>query len=569
MKNWKKISTLVMAVILASGTLSGCGKKSVPVGVDTKNPTIEIMTSANNMDSANQDSPVVQAMQKHLGKAMSEKYGKEYDEVTLDFQWVISSAYGEKVTAALGANEYPHVMLVTTRNSAIIQNSKHGTFWDITFAFDAKDKEGNYLYPHLAQANKTIKKNISVDGKVNGIYRSRELGRQGMTFRQDWIDNLGEAKLGFTGNPKTIEDLDKMMEQFTIGDPDGNGVNDTYGMIITSYLDGPLNNLAIWMGSPNEWGYDEETDQWKPWFMSQGYFDAMTKLREWYAAGYINKNMATADPNTWDQDFLNSKAGIQIDVADRARRNATNIASLNPNAVVDVVGYLKKDADAEVRILPTTGYSGYYVLPKQMVTTEEELDFVLSVLDECNGDEIANMCNYGLLDTHYFIDETGNAQKYTKDYFMKTEKLSEDEATAKADSLAKDYRDLNQFAMGTDPNVGIKGAYANEVAKKVDEVYAENRSHAEASANPMAPYTSDIYARSGTTLDGIIAEAKVNYIIGTWDEEMYKSKVEEWLKMDGRLVMEDYKFAYEDDESNYDEDGNLVIPDNCKFDFKF
>lgn len=566
MKDWKKTSTLVMAVILAAGTVSGCGKKSVPVDINSNNPKIEIMTSANNMNPAGDNSPVVLEMEKHLGKKMSEKYGKQYDTVDLDINWVASSAYGEKVTASLGANEYPHVMLVTARNSAIIQNSKHGTFWDITHAFTAKDKKyvteenlEGYLYPHLAKANKITNKNISVDGMINGIYRARELGRQGMTFRKDWLNNLG------LDTPETIDDLDEMMRLFTTGDPDGNGKDDTFGMIITSYLDGPLDNLAIWMGAPNEWGYDEKTDQWKPTFMSQGYFDAMTKLREWYAAGYINGNMATMDPNKWDEPFVNGEGGIQIDVADRARRNASKM--MQKDAIVDVVGYVKKDENTPPRTLPTTGYSGYYVLPKQMVTTDDELDFVLSVMDECNGNEISNMCNYGILGTHYIIDDSGNAQKFTKDYLVKTKGMSEDEATSKANELAKDYNDLNQFAMGTDPDVGIKGAYANNVAKKVDEVYKDNRNWA--AINPMAPYTSDIYARSGTTLDSIIAEATINYITGSWTEAKYKAKVQEWLTMDGSLVMDDYKFAYEDDKSNYDDDGKLVIPDEYKSDFKF
>ncbi len=568
MNNYKRISTLVMAVVLAGGVLAGCGEKSVPIGIDTNNPRIEVMTSANKMDSAPPESPVVQAMEKHLGEKMSEKYGKQYDKVSLAINWVISTAYGEKVTAALGASEYPHVMLVTARNSSIIQNSKHGTFWDLSSAFDAKDEKyvtdenpEGYVYPHLAKASKITNKNIAIDGMINGIYRARTIGRQGMTFRKDWLNNLG------LDTPETIDDLDEMMRLFTEGDPDGNGQKDTYGMIITTYLDGPLNNLAIWMGSPNEWGYDEETDQWKPWFMSEGYFNALTKLREWYAAGYINQNMATFDANSWDQPFLNGEGGIQIDVADRARRNATNIADKNPKAIVDVIGYVKKDAESEPKTLPTTGYNGYYVVPKQMVETEAELDFVLSVLDECNGNEISNMCNYGLEGMHYIIDETGAAQKFTKDYLVATEGMSDDEATVKSDSLAKDYNDLNQFAMGVDPNVGIKAAYANEVAAKVDWVYKDNENWAV--INPMAPYTSEMYSMSGTTLDGIIAEAKVNYIVGKWDEAQYKSKIEEWLKMDGELVMEDYKFAYEDDKGNYDDDGNLVIPEEYRFKFKF
>ncbi|MGN0180837.1 MAG: extracellular solute-binding protein, partial [Candidatus Ornithomonoglobus sp.] len=271
MNNWKKISMLVIAMGLAAGVLAGCGSEPIPVGIDTSEPSISVMTSATKTNPAGQDSPVVQEIERYLGEAMSKKYDKQYDKVNLDLQWVATTAYGEKVTAAMGANEYPHVMLVTTRNSSVIQNSKAGTFWDITDAFtktDAKyvseENPEGYVYPKLAQANATVNRNISVDGKIFGVYRARVIGRQGVTIRKDWLDNLGLEI------PKTIDDFEEVLKQFTVGDPDGNGKDDTYGMIVTSYLDGPLHNLAVWMGSPNEWGYDESTGEWKPWFMSQG-----------------------------------------------------------------------------------------------------------------------------------------------------------------------------------------------------------------------------------------------------------------------------------------------------------
>ncbi|MGN0183443.1 MAG: hypothetical protein ACI4DP_13710, partial [Candidatus Ornithomonoglobus sp.] len=280
----------------------------------------------------------------------------------------------------------------------------------------------------------------------------------------------------------------------------------------------------------------------------QGYFDAMTKMREWYEAGYINSNMATLDPNSWDNDFLNGIGGVQIDVADRARRNASNILKNDPDAVVDVFGYVTRDADAEPVIWPTTGYNGYYVFPTPTVGTEEDLDFILSVLDECNGEYIVDLCNYGILDRNYTIDENGKAVKNTDP------------------SLTAEYDDLNQFSMGIAPTK-LSTAYANKTAETVEKVQTENEQYAV--INPMAPYTSDTYSMSGTQLDAIISEARTNYIVGKIDEKGYETAIKQWLKMDGDLVCQDYKNAYEADEGNLDENGNAIVPDEFKYDFKF
>lgn len=547
--NWKRIFMTAIAMMLAAGSLAGCGDEPQPVGIDTATPGFTVMTTATRTEPAGPDSPVVQEMKRYLAEKMSEKYNREYEQLNMDIQWTATSAYDEKVTAAMGAGEFPHVMCVTTRNSSVIQNSRAGTFWDITDAFTKTDpkyvSEENpegYVYPYLAQANPTTNRNISVDGRIYGIYRAREIGRQGVTIRKDWLDKLG------LDIPKTIDDFEEVLRAFTEDDPDGNGIDDTYGMIVTVFLEGPLRNLATWMGSPNSWGYDEEAQMWKPWYMSEGFFEALTKMREWYAAGYINSNMATLDANSWDNDFLNGIAGVQIDIATRARRNATNILENNPDAVVDVFGYVTKDENTEPRTWPTTGHNGYYVFPKKTVQNEEDLDFILSVLDECNSEYVLDLCNYGIEGRNYTLDEEGNVIKKTE-----TE-------------LVKEYDDLPQFSMGVAP-MKLSLAYTNEVDKKLQTVYEENEKYAV--ANPMEPYTSDAYSISGTQLDAIVEEAEVNYITGKIDEEGYKNAMEQWMQMDGDMVCEDYGNAYADDESNWDENGNIIIPDEYKYEFRF
>lgn len=550
MAKLKKISAAILCAVLASGTLTGCfGSDPIPIDKESSAPSIVIMTSATKSTPAGQDSPVVQEIQRYLGEKMSEKYGKDYEKIHLDIQWVASAAYNEKVIAAMGASEFPHVMLIAETNSSVIQNAKAGSFWDITDAFTKTDKKyiteenpNGYVYPYLAQANETTNRNISVDGKIYGLYRNRILGRQGVTIRKDWLDNLG------LDMPETIADFENVLRAFTEDDPDGNGKDDTYGMIITVFLEGPLRNLAVWMGSPNEWGYDEEAGQWKPWFMSEGYFNALTKLREWYAAGYINKNMATLDSNSWDVDFLNGLAGVQIDIATRARKNANNIKKTIPDAEVDVFGYVKKDENSEPRTWPTTGHNGYYVFPVEAVGSEEDLDFILSVLDECNSEYVINLCNYGIEGRNYTLDEEGRALK------------NEDP------ELIKEYDDLPQFSMGIAPT-SLTTSFTNNVDRKLDSVHAENEKYA--ITNPMAPYTSDTYAINGSQLDMIVEEAQINYILGTIDEQGYRDAMDQWIKMDGDLVCEDYRKAYESDSSNLDEDGKVMIPDEFKAKFMF
>ena len=54
--------------------------------------------------------------------------------------------------------------------------------------------------------NAQVYKNISIDGKVFGIFRSRPLARAGIIFRKDWMERLNIAE------PTTVDELVQMIE---------------------------------------------------------------------------------------------------------------------------------------------------------------------------------------------------------------------------------------------------------------------------------------------------------------------------------------------------------------------
>ena len=257
-KTWKKIASVSIAAMMLTGALAGCGGGGT-ASIDLENPSVTVMTKAFQAESAPADSPVVQALEEFLG-------------TKLNFIWTPSTSYDEKVTATMGSGQYPHIMLVGSANSSVIQNSRAGTFWEITDKFDDAAS-----FPNLSQANPMVNHNISIDGKVYGVYRARTVGRAGVTIRQDWLDNVG------LGIPTTIDEFYEVLKAFKEKDPDKNGQDDTFGMIVTNYLDGPLNNLAIWMGAPNGWGLNEETGQLEPAFMSEGFFEALDFMKKCYS----------------------------------------------------------------------------------------------------------------------------------------------------------------------------------------------------------------------------------------------------------------------------------------------
>lgn len=496
---WKKIATTACAVAILAGSLAGCNG-SGGGSIDKENPSLNVMTMAYQVESASPNSPVMEALQEYLG-------------TKLDVSWIPSSGYGEKVTAAMGSGEYPHVMLVTEKNSSVIQNSRGGTFWELGHKINDSAK-----YPNLSQSNEVVLNNISIDGKVYGLYRARTLGRNGMTIRKDWLKKVGLEM------PTTIDELYTTLKAFKEKDPDGNGQDDTFGMIVTT-APSTFDSLAIWFGAPNKWGLDGSGDL-GPAHLTDEYFEAVKFMKKLYDEKLINQDYATYDGAKWDEQFLSGKAGVIIDVADRARRVASNIAKIDDKAEVGVLGYVKKDAAAEAKTLPTTGYAGYFVFPKAAVKSESDLEFALTVMDKANDQKALNLMNYGIEGRHYTVDSEGFVT------------ITEDA------TLTKEFNDLNQFATGI-IEISLKKKYTTTVAKDVEDVYKDNENYVV--PNPAEPFVSDTYSRKGPQLDAIITEANTKYIVGQLTEEQYKAELERWKTNGGndyvKEINEQYKTA--------------------------
>lgn len=132
-----------------------------------------------------------------------------------------------------------------------------------------------------------------------------------MWIREDWLQHVGLAI------PRTLPEIESVLDAFTNKDPDQNGINDTYGLAASLQ-----NSFNTWMSDiswvfgmygvlPGQWNATEDD------FLSYGSIQAKAKqgletIRKWKSAGYIADEAMWQDEEMAANLFSQGKAGIIV-----------------------------------------------------------------------------------------------------------------------------------------------------------------------------------------------------------------------------------------------------------------
>ena len=251
----KQIIALVSATALAVTALAGCGKTS------EENTQTTAVSEAEG--TAKEDLPMSkypETVTVHLGGALNPNAkmpdGMSYDDnsytrflkddlnIEVVYDWVTSSSdYDEKMNLCIGSGTIPELMNVNaTQYRALL---KYDMIQPLDQYFD--DYASDILKRFVESGGEELKKYISNDkGEMMAIPApSMMVGEMNeMWIRQDWLDNLGlEA-------PRTWDEMAAVAEAFVTQDPDGNGEDDTIGIL------GPDNSNHINDIGDNQFGLD-------------------------------------------------------------------------------------------------------------------------------------------------------------------------------------------------------------------------------------------------------------------------------------------------------------------------
>jgi putative aldouronate transport system substrate-binding protein len=231
---------------------------------------------------------------------------KEMLNIEVKYLWAVPSEQAEqKFALSVSSGELPDVMQLGLLDFENFR--QQDKLADLTEAYE------KYASPILreyleADGGRTLEM-FTYDGKLLGLpsYEDPFMSTQLLWIRTDWLTKLG------LDAPTTLDELEKVAEAFSNDDPDGNGVDDTYGVsmnkdLITWGFD--ARGLFYSMGAyPKAWIKGSD-GQLIPGEIQPETKAALGKLNEWYEKGILDKEFAFKDLNKAVEDVVAGKVGI-------------------------------------------------------------------------------------------------------------------------------------------------------------------------------------------------------------------------------------------------------------------
>lgn len=531
----KRELVMLLAALTGIGcVVSGCsnssnqgGKTEVSASAGGSSATSPSATSGEIKKS---DKPI-KILAPLLGDTSPSENGEieqQLEELTgykVEVTWVPDTSYTDKVSVILASGELPDIIVAKGKDSNIISAIDDDTFWQLD----------DYIpkFENLSQMNPDIQLNASFNGKTYGIYRKRDTMRAGVIIRRDWLEKLGLQ------TPTTVDEFTDMLRAFKTQDPDGNGKDDTYGIAIPKWDGknnfGPFDQIATWFGAPNAYTIDDGGNI-IPDFLTDEYNEYLDYARSLYAEGLINQDFAVLSTDNWNDEFVNDKAGVIIDMQSRGMDLSKLMAKKNGVEGTDGSPWVTMIANVKTDngdfIVPTSGYSGMLLIPKSSVDTEDRLMEVLDFIDKSNAEEGQMLLNKGIEGLNYEFDASGNYIQLT----------IEDEALK-----AQNKADLASFAqIGTNVLDMTLPAQLTGTQIETERIAIRDGEDVKAKAvfNPIESLISDVQTLKGATLNTIISDARTMYIAGQIDKTGYDAEIERWKKSGGDEMLEDLNKLY-------------------------
>ncbi|ANA81547.1 ABC transporter substrate-binding protein [Paenibacillus glucanolyticus] len=506
----KKKASSILAIVTALSVLAGCGGgSSAPAATGTSNGSAA--------QGENKSEPVAISIMANLHTPevpsdMIEKLLEEKTGTKLEIQWVPDGTYDEKVNASFATGTLPQVTYL--KNAASLVNMRdairNGQFWEIGPLLDQ--------YPNLSRLKPEVLKNTAVDGKIYALYREVPLSRQGIIYRKDWADKLGLSA------PTHIDEFYNMLKQFKENDPDGNGKDDTIPLTDRNDLVyGAFKTISSWLGTPNNWG--EKDGKLAPEFMFPEYMETMNFFKKLHQEGLINQDFPVTSKTDQQNLFITGKSGVYIGAMGDVSSLHPKVVEVNPDAELDVQNKIEGGPNG-YGIWSVPGYGSVILFPKTAIKTEEDLNNVLTFMDQLMSPELGNLIYWGVEGTHHKLEDG---------------KVIPSEDTKLTDREVKPYQ-----AIQVGGPLTIEGFYEPKhmlpVKAKSEEMITENNDYL--IEDPSAALDSKTFNEKGVQLQEMIKDGTYRYMLGDIDEAGFQSVVDNWLKSGGQQIIDEFNVSY-------------------------
>ncbi|MCL2086392.1 MAG: extracellular solute-binding protein [Oscillospiraceae bacterium] len=425
----------------------------------------------------------------------------------LETEWYYNSEKDEFVNEALASRRLGDVMYIPqfANNSFIVDVVKDKLFWDVE----------PYLedFENLSKISQGRLESSKLEGTLYGVPHERPYARYGLLIRKDWLDNLGLEP------PQTFDDVMALARAFTEEDPDGNGIDDTVGLVERSEsFNLSFRVIAGYFGAPNF--FEIDNGKTRSVFEHEGFFNAATKMRELYASGYLNRDWFSLDKDSWREMVAGGEGGMAfLTMSDTRFFNnvAIELGYPEPGPGWVLVNDITVDRVPRRSISDTeNGVAGFFAIPTDI--PKERMLKVLGFLDRLYGEEAFVLMSYGIEGLHFELTPEGryktlDEEKYTNEVLP----LSLSRPT-----------DLLFHRFPSD----------NEFDRMAFDLFHSNEPFAV--LNPCQSLNSETFKSDWSRISDIMQMAYANYVMGGIELDEFKAERDRWLEEGGREIMEEY-----------------------------
>lgn len=479
---------LGIVVLTATAMLSGCGTSN--------NTSATTSTTSPSGSPAAPTGPAkVSMLNVYLSNTAPKLDGpivKETERIAngkLDITYVPSNVYNEKLNVTMTSGDMPQAIMIDNPFiTSILNGVRSGMFWDLTPYFNE--------FPNLKNYDKQIMNNLAIDGKNYVIPRPRPLVRLATIIRKDWLDNVGLKE------PTTTDEFYNVLKAFKEKDPDKNGVNDTYGLMI--YENFIPSEIFAWFGAPNNWMVDKSGNFVKD-IETKEFREGLRFVRKLYQEDLINKNFAIVVRNEARKDLYNNKVGVSIEPIDA-------VVPFYYFQMEDTKNHYKMTVSPPIngKSYAAPGHFGGAIIPKTSVKTEKELREVLRYFNAVNSDA-------------------------AKAEFVRIAQENEKKPAAE------------QFNVDDLKNLITTDAVVYPVGTTETDMMLKKRmaEHAAVSIpDPSNGLISPTQTEKNEQLKTILLDARAQYIMGKIDDAGYDTAIAQWKKIGGDQVAKELSELY-------------------------
>ncbi|WP_150266067.1 extracellular solute-binding protein [Paenibacillus tepidiphilus] len=548
MSLFNKLPKLMLMAGLGAGLLAGCSGDKEPAAGNAGNAGNTEAKERGSISSTIYDRGSVPNGMGTIEDNMWTKWINENGPANVKFVAIPRWESQSKLNVLLASGSAPDVIFEfgTSIRNQMFDQKQLMPLDDLIEQHSVEYKALLEKYPQLKQAG------IKSDGKLYEFGRMNEVYPLVSVFiREDWLQKLGLEV------PTTEEEFLAVAKAFTEQDPDGNGVDDTYG--IGGFEFGDNAGLFRYIFNANWVNLDENGEiQVGPERLKA---EAEFK-RALYEAGVVDKDfLSDKDGSKSKQDFLNGKIGIYAfmtnDYMGFASRELDTLMKNVPDSKLKIMPLPKTSAGQF-----TTVWNNPVQMTAVVNARAKNPEAIMEYIDFLVKPDTGRTFRYGIEGEHYNLEADGkpvildqekykNEVSWASDFAMVYSRLEEgqygyaetqfDEAIPAQKEALRLFREAVDTYM-TDLPVG-EGLTHSEHMPQLPKELQVKFSNVTAAVHDI--YTRAIISGSKYSMEQAASDAQKQWETGGGAEivEWYK---EWWSKeKDNVLIWSDFYEIYE------------------------